>query len=150
MNEVFESYPPDKKTFLLKSSYLKRCGKICANAVTGVDNAKQILFDMSRRNEFVVFLGEEDGIYRLHPILKEFLFKKAESNRFATYCRPVCQSGAMVPHVRIAPAGMYSTICSGMQYPQAFELIEIKLGNFASKNEYATAHCWIEHLTRIL
>lgn len=145
MNEVFESYSLEKKTFLLKISILELLQEDICSAVTGKDSVSRFFEDMSRRNEFLTLLGDESGAYRLHPILKDFLQKKLKQTAPDTFAG-LHTKAALWYRERGMLSLAVSHYLSGMRYAEAFELIEMQLGNFASKNEYETAHDWLEQL----
>ncbi len=145
MNEVFESYSPEKKMFLLKISILELLREDICSAITGEENVARFFQDMRRRNEFLTSLSDGNGGYRLHPILKDFLLKKLKQTdpdafvglhrKAALWYRSEGLLSLAVPHY-----------LSGMQYAEALDLIEMQLGNFASKNQYETARFWIDRL----
>ncbi len=145
MNEVFETYPPEKKTFLLKISILEFLQQDICSAITGEDNVTRFFEDMSKRNEFVTLLSDESSVYRLHPILKDFLLKKLRQDDPDAYAELHTKAALWYRERGMLPLAI-SHYLGGARYAEAFELIEMQLGNFASKNEYETAHSWIEQL----
>lgn len=145
MNEVFESYPAEKKAFLLKVSVLEVLQDDICSAVTGEDRAARFFADMKSRNEFLTSLDDENAAYRLHPILKDFLLKKLKQTDPEAFAGLHAKAADWYRGRGMLPLSV-SHYLSGMQYAEALELIEKLMGNFASKNEYKTAHCWIEQL----
>ncbi len=145
MNEVFELYSPEKKVFLLKISILELLQEDLCSAVTGEDNVARFFEDMIRRNEFLTLLGDESNAYRLHPILKDFLLKKLKQTDPDALAE-LHTKAALWYRERGMLSLAVSHYLSGMQYTDAFDLIEMQLGNFASKNEYETAHSWLKQL----
>ena len=144
MNEVFESYPPEKQAFLLKISILELLREDICRAVTGEDNAARFFEDMRKRNEFLTVLGDESGAYRLHPILKDFLLRKLKQD-FDMFAGLHRKAAMWYRDKDLLPPAV-SHYLSGMWYGEALELIEMQLGGFASKNEYETACSWLEQL----
>ncbi len=145
MNEVFKSYSLEKRAFLLRISILEFLQEDICGAVTGEDNVTRFFEDMGRRNEFLTLLGEERGAYRLHPILKDFLQNKLKQTDPDAFVELHAKAALWYRGQGMLPLAV-SHYLSGMRYAEALELIEMQLGNFASKNEYETAHFWIEQL----
>lgn len=145
MNEVIESYSPEKRAFLLKISILEPLtGDICAE-VTGEMDALRFFEEMRGKNEFLAGLGDNGGAYRLHPLLKDFLMEKL---------RKLDPEGFLDLHAKAAlcyrQRGMLSLAVSHYLsagcYAQAFELIQMQLGTFACKNEFDTARLWLDQI----
>jgi LuxR family maltose regulon positive regulatory protein len=89
--------------------------------------------------------GDESGAYRMHPILRDFLLKKlkqADPEAFAG----LHAKAALWYRSQGLPAQAVPHYLSAMRYGDAFDLIEMQLGSFASKNEYETVRFWIEQL----
>lgn len=145
MNEVFESYSPEKKTFLLKISILEFLQEDICSTITDEHGVAHFLEEMRKRNEFLTLLGDESSVYRLHPILKDFLQKKLKQTDPDAFAE-LHAKAALWYRERGMLSLAVSHYLGGAQYAKAFELIEMQLGNFASKNEYETAHSWIEQI----
>ncbi len=145
MNGLYASYSPEKRDFLLKISILEPLNaQVCA-AVTGEDNAAWFFADMRRKNEFLTSLGDENDAYRLHPLLKGFLLEKLKQSDPEGF--PVLHAKAALWYRgRGMLALAVSHYLSGGYYLEAFELVEMQLGVFASKNEYETARLWLEQI----
>ncbi|HOG01324.1 MAG TPA: LuxR C-terminal-related transcriptional regulator [Clostridia bacterium] len=145
MNEVYESYPPEKRDFLLKISILDHLKEDVCAAVTGEDNAARFFADMRRKNEFLTSLGDESGAYRLHPLLKGFLLEKLRLRDPDGFFALHAKAALWYREQGMLPLAV-SHYLRGGHYAQAFELVEMQLGSFASKNEYETARLWLEQL----
>ncbi len=74
--EVLASLPQDVSDFLLQTSMLGRlCPALC-NAVTGHDNARQMINFIAQSGLFLVQLDDERNWYRYHPLFAEFLQRR--------------------------------------------------------------------------
>ena len=148
MSEVFASFEPSKRAFLLKISVLEFLQEDVCRAVAGEDNAARFFEEMRRNNEFVTQLGDEGGAYRLHPILRNFLLEKLREGDAGALCELHARAARWYHGRGLLPLAV-SHYLSAAQYAEALALIEVQLGNFASKNEYETAHGWIGRLPEI-
>jgi LuxR family maltose regulon positive regulatory protein len=145
MNEVFESYSPEKKAFLLKISILELLQEDICRALTGENNVAHFFEDMRKRNEFLALFGDESKVYRMHPILRDFLLKKLKQTDPDKFTRLHTQAALWHrSQGLLAPA--VSHYLEAMRYAEAFELIEMQLDHFASQNQYETPYLWIEQL----
>jgi len=77
--EVLEGQSGDVQDFLLRTSVLEQAGTTACRAVTGRDDAHEMLARLAGENLFVVPLG--GGAYRYHHLFAEFL--RAELRRRA-------------------------------------------------------------------
>lgn len=145
MNEVYESYSPEKRDFLLKISILEPLKEDVCAAVTGEDNAARFFADMRRKNEFLTSLGDENDAYRLHPLLRGFLLEKLRRLHPESFLALHAKAGRWYRSQGMLPLAV-SHYLSGEHYAEAFELIEAQMGGFASKNEYETARLWLEQI----
>ncbi|MBI2472586.1 MAG: hypothetical protein HYV59_15335 [Planctomycetes bacterium] len=109
-SEVFEKTDNQTQTFLLKTAFLPRMTVFMAEKLTGVNNAEQILSDLSKEHYFTTqygyheqSAGERQGTslrnlqtsgtrekekkspqailaYQYHPLFREFLLSRARSS----------------------------------------------------------------------
>jgi LuxR family maltose regulon positive regulatory protein len=71
--EVVERQPPKLRRFLFKTSILERfCAPLC-DAVTGEDDAAELLKDIEQSNLFLVPLDERRQWYRYHHLFADLL-----------------------------------------------------------------------------
>ncbi|NPV91418.1 MAG: hypothetical protein HPY50_11675 [Firmicutes bacterium] len=143
LNEVFGSWPEEKRNFVLETSILgTMCGQLC-DYVTGGSNADQMLEEMSSRNEFVISLDGRS--YRYHNIFREFLYKlftKTQPDRVRElhtraadwYCRQGRYPEAIANYL------------TGFRYEQAYCLIEQHLGELVMMNSFDTGISWLNAL----
>ncbi len=74
--EVLAQLPQDTCDFLLQTSVLGRlCPSLC-DAVTGRDNARQMLNFISQSGLFLMQLDDERNWFRYHPLFAEFLQRR--------------------------------------------------------------------------
>jgi LuxR family maltose regulon positive regulatory protein len=76
--EVFQKQPAHVRRFLVQTTILERlCGPLCA-AVTGQDDARAMLEQLSLANIFLMPLDTSQGWYRYHPLFRDFLREHLE------------------------------------------------------------------------
>lgn len=76
--EVLERQPQDLREFLLATSILDRLSAALCRAVTGRDDAHELLARLSRHNLFVTALDGHDEWYRYHHLFGELLRSELE------------------------------------------------------------------------
>jgi len=143
LNEVFGSWPEEKRSFVLETSILGTlCGELC-DYVTGGSNADRMLEEMSSRNEFLISL--DGGNYRYHNIFREFLcklFAKTQPDRVRElhtraadwYCRQGRYPEAILNYL------------TGFRYEEAYCLIEQQLGELVMMNSFDAGISWLSAL----
>ncbi len=79
--EIFQSFEPATREFLLRVAFLPRITAKLARALTGEEEAQAILQTLARHGEFVTESSTgRDADYQLHPLLREFLLRRAEDS----------------------------------------------------------------------
>jgi LuxR family maltose regulon positive regulatory protein len=73
VEEVFRQQSPSLQDFLLKTSILERLTAPLCEAVTGRDDARQVLAGLDQANLFVVRLDEARQWYRYHRLFRDLL-----------------------------------------------------------------------------
>ena len=73
VEEVFRRQSPDVQDFLLRTSILDRLTSPLCNAVTGRDDAQQVLVGLDQANLFVMRLDEARQWYRYHRLFRDLL-----------------------------------------------------------------------------
>ncbi len=71
--EILMRQSPRKREFLLQTSVLQRfCAPLC-NAVTGANDAAQLIDELVRENLFIIRLDEQGTWYRYHALFADLL-----------------------------------------------------------------------------
>ncbi|MCC6614157.1 MAG: hypothetical protein IT320_11815 [Anaerolineae bacterium] len=73
MEEVFERQPPDMKTFLLDTAFLREINSDLCNAVTGRNDAQELIERLVRLNLFTIALDDDDRWFRYHHLFADVL-----------------------------------------------------------------------------
>lgn len=73
MEEILSRLSDETRTFLLQTSILERLSAPLCNAVTGEDNADQVLAMLERANMFIFPLDDHREWYRYHHLFAEVL-----------------------------------------------------------------------------
>ncbi|WP_242849001.1 LuxR C-terminal-related transcriptional regulator [Syntrophomonas palmitatica] len=75
-DEIFNNWADEIKSFLIETSFLdKLCADLCY-AVTGNEEAGQVLQSLAEGNSLVFHLDSENQWFRYHHLFKEFLADK--------------------------------------------------------------------------
>ncbi|MEO0227279.1 MAG: hypothetical protein ABIL70_04435 [candidate division WOR-3 bacterium] len=77
--EVFQYEPKQIQEFLIDCSSAEYLNPNICTIITGMENSKEILADLARRNIFVYSLP--DGNYRLHYLFRKFLANKVSDQK---------------------------------------------------------------------
>jgi ATP/maltotriose-dependent transcriptional regulator MalT/DNA-binding SARP family transcriptional activator len=76
--EIFERFEADTREFLLRVACLPRMTAEVAQALSGERKAGRLLVNLALNNYFVSEAKTEDGrAYQLHPLLRDFLRRRA-------------------------------------------------------------------------
>jgi LuxR family transcriptional regulator, maltose regulon positive regulatory protein len=147
--EVLSAWLPEKKAFAVKTAILDTLSEDICNAVTGADNAGEILKELHEGNGFLVVVDEQKHYYRYHYLFKNFLTKLL----LETDPEGAGVSGLYVKaahwfreHKLVPEAIEY--FLNGGAYPEAYELIEQQIEPLLHKNDFGTLLAWIEHLPK--
>jgi ATP/maltotriose-dependent transcriptional regulator MalT len=72
--EIFDRQPAAHQSFLLRTSVLRYLAPGLCDALCDCSDSAQLLYEMGRRNQFVIPLDNaRSGAYRYHPLLADFL-----------------------------------------------------------------------------
>ncbi len=84
VEEVFHRQSPAVQEFLLKTSILDRLTAPLCNAVTGRNDAQQVMLALDQANLFIVRLDESRHWYRYHRLFRDLLRIQGEALDQAT------------------------------------------------------------------
>lgn len=76
--EVLDRLPELHQQVLIKSALLPQVDGEAARRLTGVPSAPQILEDTAERNYFAYRYPNRASLFRLHPLFRSFLLRRAE------------------------------------------------------------------------
>ncbi|WP_045222115.1 BTAD domain-containing putative transcriptional regulator [Desulfonatronum thioautotrophicum] len=77
-HELFRIVRPDIRDFLIKTAFLRKMTVDMARAMSGSDQAKNILLRLFRNNHFTLRRSVADPEYEYHPLFALFLLSIAE------------------------------------------------------------------------
>ncbi|MBP2677191.1 MAG: malT [Deltaproteobacteria bacterium] len=78
--ELFRNLDGENREFLVRTAFLPRMTARTAEALTGHPKASRILSYLNRNNLFTEVHPGEDPVYEFHPLLRDFLLRRAEEN----------------------------------------------------------------------
>lgn len=77
--EIFERFDPPTQRLLLHIACLPRVTIEVARALSGDESAARVLFNLAHNDYFVrELVGPEGRVFVFHPLLREFLLRRAE------------------------------------------------------------------------
>jgi tetratricopeptide (TPR) repeat protein len=76
--EIFDRATPGQRELLLKTSVVPSLTSTVAARLTGNEDAGRMLAELERRSFLMQRLGSS-GAYRYHPLLRDFLLRRAET-----------------------------------------------------------------------
>ncbi len=77
--EFFATIDESTQDFLIRTAILPRMTAPMAQALTGQVRAKTLLAELERSHLFIEKTGSPLGVYRYHPLFREFLLSRAEA-----------------------------------------------------------------------
>ena len=78
--EVWQHVKPETRLILQQLSLIPFISEYCANQLTGVQDAGETLSKLADGYFFTYRHEAEKGIYRFHPLFREFLLERAQQN----------------------------------------------------------------------
>ena len=143
--EILQQQPEPVRTFLLRTSVLRRMNGALCDAVTGQKDGEQMLLELERRNLFIVPLDDERHWYRFHQLLSDLLLihfrKEGEDLLDQSYLRA---SGWCAQNDLLDEAIQYALAARG--YTQAAELIEKNAWDWLNRGHVSIVLNWIAQI----
>jgi LuxR family maltose regulon positive regulatory protein len=140
VEEVFQRQSPDVQDFLLKTSILDRLTSPLCNAVTGRDDAQQVLVGLDQANLFIVRLDESRQWYRYHRLFRDLLRTQQTGLNVA----PLHQKAARwyAQHDFLDEA--MDHVLAAEDWDEAERLLWPAAGQAINSGRFATAGRWFE------
>lgn len=83
--EIFEYLDSETRDLLLKTAWLRQLTAAMADELSAQKNSEELLEQLTKQDYFVTTLrGGPQSIYQYHPLLQEFLLKRAEESLSAS------------------------------------------------------------------
>lgn len=77
--EIFDDLDTDTRDLLLKTAWFQQFTAPMADELSGHENSDAVLKRLTRDDYFVTARhGQHDTVYQYHPLLREFLFRRAD------------------------------------------------------------------------
>ena len=143
--EILQQQPESVRTFLLRTSILRRMNGALCDAVTGQRDGEQMLVELERRNLFVIPLDAERLWYRYHHLLSDLLLihfrKESEDLLDQSYLRAsewCAQNDLLDEAIQYALAAR--------DFARAAELIEKNAWDWLNRGHVSIVLNWITQL----
>jgi LuxR family maltose regulon positive regulatory protein len=140
VEEVFRQQSLDLQGFLLQTSILERLTAPLCNAVTGRDDARQVLAGLDQANLFVVRLDESRQWYRYHRLFRDLLRTQRENLELAPLHRKAARWYAQHEYLDDA---MHHALAA-QDWDQAERLLWPAAGQAIASGRLATAGRWFD------
>jgi LuxR family maltose regulon positive regulatory protein len=145
IEEVFQQQPAAVQDFLLKTSLLDRFTAPLCDAVTGRNDAREVLLALEQANLFIVPLDQSRQWYRYHRLFADLLRHRLEvESRYDVVqlhkraCRWYADNGFPADAIRHALAGA--------DWEEAASLIVGTSGDMLKRGEVVTLLGWYQAL----
>jgi LuxR family maltose regulon positive regulatory protein len=140
--EVLAELPDDLRGFLLRSAVLTELSPQMCAAVTGRDDAQQVLESLYRRNLFLTAVDEQIPVLRLHDLFRDFLLGELDRRLPGAARELHRRAGQVEASVPRAITHFIEAEC----WPEAIERILSSGEPLLIEGGYATLERWIEQL----
>jgi len=93
--EIFERFEPQTRQFLLRIACVPRMTAEVAQAVSGEPKAGRLLLNLALNHYFVDEIQADEGrVFQLHPLLRDFLRRRAAEDLPEAFSPPMLQRAA--------------------------------------------------------
>ncbi|HEX4898375.1 MAG TPA: hypothetical protein VFV53_08480, partial [Candidatus Limnocylindrales bacterium] len=141
--EVLARQTPELRSFLLRTSILKRfCGSLC-DAVTDRDDSAARLVELERSNLLVVPLDTSREWYRYHHLFGDLLLHELEATDRAVIAELHRRAGAWYRDAGLIVDAAGHAIAGG-DVATVAELVSRHYGLFVDQGQLATVIGWLE------
>jgi ATP/maltotriose-dependent transcriptional regulator MalT/DNA-binding SARP family transcriptional activator len=145
--EILSRSDPAVRDFLLKTALFPKVTVAAAQALTGIDNAQDILDDLTRRNYFTVRnASQAQDSYEYHPMFREFLRAQAQALHSPAALDALRREAARI----LVQAGEVEEAAALFQQSQSWaELATLICANtpaLIAQGRYQTVQAWIAPL----
>ena len=144
-DEVIKSWPPERLSFAMKTSFLDTLSEDLCDAVTSGSEGGRILKEIYEKSGFLQALDGQGQAYRYHYLMKSFLMELLQETAQEEIPNLYERAGIWFREQGLMQEAIESFL-NGSFYQQAFELIEHRVDNLIDKKEYGRLLSWIERL----
>jgi ATP/maltotriose-dependent transcriptional regulator MalT/DNA-binding SARP family transcriptional activator len=138
--EIFNDTAPQTRDFLLRTAFLPHLKPNLAAALSGNNNAGELLDSLYRRRRFV---NRSETAFQFHPLLREFLLARAR----ATFSKPELDELARRAAALLEGDGQIAE--SAQLYREAGDWTDLTrlvcqhAGNLLGQGRHTTVEAWI-------
>ncbi len=144
--EVFEELDTDSRNFLIRTSVLPRITASLATAVTGNEDAANVLADLHKRQLFIDRCEGDTLSYQYHALFRLFLRAKAqESSTTAEWNALVVASAEALAACGQAEEAV-PLFVAGQAWESAIQMIVTQAQGLLTLGRWQTVRQWIELL----
>ncbi|HEX9185128.1 MAG TPA: BTAD domain-containing putative transcriptional regulator [Burkholderiales bacterium] len=145
--EIFESFEPRTRKFLLGIACLPRMNAEVAQALTGDDKGGRLLLNLALNGYFVNEVQSEAGrIFQLHGLLREFLRARASQELPEVLEHRWLQRAALLLRGAGQPEDAVTLLTESRDWQEVARLAAEEAPALLSQGRSATVQAWLELL----
>ena len=144
--EIFSRQDRKTRDFLLRTSFLPQMTISMAKAISGLDNAAQILLTLNRRNYFVSRRPGKKSIYQYHPLFRDFLRTRAEESIAEPKRQQLLEQAALLLENSGEIEEAATLFINAQSWPQVIRLILDQAQTLVAEGRLHLLMEWIEKI----
>ncbi len=143
-DEVIRTWPPERRSFAMKTSVLNTLSVGLCDAVTDSGNGRMLL-EIYETGGFLTDLDGRRQLFRYHSLFRSFLRALLQETAPDAVSGLHLRAGAWFKEQGMTPEAIEHYLSGGF-FDEAFELIEEPTEHLVQKNDYGRLLSWIERL----
>lgn len=144
-NEVISTWRPEKRIFAIKTCILDVLSEALCDAVTGDNNGRRMLKEISEGNSFLTAVDNQGHEYQYHHLFKSFLYKLLSETDPEQIPGLHTRAAQWFRERGFIPEAIEHFLCGGSHW-EAFEMIENQIDHLIHRNDFGMLLSWIERL----
>ena len=145
--EIFERFDPPTQRLLLHIACLPRVTIEIARALSGEDNAARVLFNLAHNDYFVrELVGPEGRVFVLHPLLREFLMRRAARDLPHAIGTDARHRAATLLHESGQAEDALALFAEEGDWREVAAIVREHAGGLIEQQRHATLAAWLELL----
>jgi LuxR family transcriptional regulator, maltose regulon positive regulatory protein len=141
--QIFDRVPTADRRFLCATAFLPQVSVSLAQALTGNENAQNILEDLYRRHIFTHRRPGNEAAYWYHALFRDFLKQRADQVLGASQCRATMMAAAGLLAQSGQPASAFQLYCESCDWEGARKLVLSEADGLIAQARWQTLRDWI-------
>lgn len=144
--EVIRNWPPEKRSFAMKTSILDTLSEELCDAVAGNNSGRRLLKEIYEKNGFLLDLDGREKVYRYHYLFKSSLRELLQETTPEEIPGLYYKAGLWFREQGLLQEAIEYYLSGGC-YREAFELIEHQTDYLIDKKDFGRLLSWTERLS---